>query len=142
MSLLLADVYGIYVCVHARVQACVRVYVCVCVCEYVLRVCAFVCVCLGEISSLPSLTLRIQSSPYGADSHFVRWLTAFHVINNKCSADVPLPNNFLSCSHTEEDESNFYLILIFIVFEFFYILYLHREISRIKPGTVFSGGQW
>ena len=80
-----------------------RACVFVCVCEYVLRVCAFVCVCLGQISLLTSLTLRIQSSPDGADSHFRGWLTAFHVINN-CSADVPLRNNFLYSSPTEEDE--------------------------------------
>ena len=100
VRLLLADVYGICVCVHARVHACVRA----CVCVYVWRACVFVCVCLGQISSLPSLTLRIQSSPDGADSNFFRWLTDFHVINNNCSTDVPLPNNFLYCSPTEEDE--------------------------------------
>ena len=102
VHLLLADVYGICVCVCtlACMPACVRV----CVYEYVLRVCVFVCVCLGEISSLPSLTLRIQSSPDGADSHFLRWLTAVHVINHNCSADLPLPNNFLYCSPTKEDK--------------------------------------
>ena len=114
MSLLLADVYGNYVCVCtlACKRACVCMCVCVCVCEYVLRVCAFVCVCLGQISSFPSLTLRIQSSPDGAYSHFLRWITAFHVINNNCSADVPLSNNFLYCRPTKDDEGNFYLILI------------------------------
>ena len=82
-------------CTHGRVRV-VRVYSCVCVCEYVqcvscasmcvrvcfARVCVSVCVCLGQISSLPSVTLRIQSSPDGADSNFLRWLTDFHVINN------------------------------------------------------------
>ena len=55
------------------------------------RVCVFECVCLEQTSSV---TLHIQSSPDGADSHFLRWLTAIHVINNNCSAVVPLPNNF------------------------------------------------
>ena len=104
--LLLADVYGICAC--ARSRACVRA----CVYASMFCACVFVCVCLGQISILPSVTLRIQSTPDGADSNFLRWLTAFHVINNNCSAVVPLPNNVLYCSPTEEDEGNFYLILI------------------------------
>ena len=64
MRLLLADVYGICVCVCTL--ACMRACVRVCVCEYVLRVCVFVCICIGQTSSV---TLRIQSSPDGADSH-------------------------------------------------------------------------
>ena len=122
------------VCVCVCTLACMRACVCMRVCF--AHVCVFVCVCLGHISSLPSLSLRIQSSPDGADSYFLRWLTAFHVINNNCSAYVPFPNNFLYCSPTEEDEGNFYFILISFFFKFFYILYLHREISRIKPGAV------
>ena len=109
MRVLLADVYGMRVCVCARSRACVRACVCVCVCEYVRacmfsRVCVFYCVCLEQTSSV---MLRIQSSPDGADSHFIRWLTAFHVINNNGSAVVPLPNNCLYCSPTEEDEEIF-----------------------------------
>ena len=115
-------------CLHARVHACVRV----CVCEYVLRVCVFVCICLGQTSSI---TLRIQSSPDGADSHFLRWLTAFHVINNNGSAVVPLPNNFLFCSSTEEDEGIFYLILIAL-----FTSYISTVKLEDQAGGVFSGG--
>ena len=102
--------------VYEWMRVCVGVSmfgVCV-LCEYVWacmfsRVCVFYCVCLEQTSSV---MLRIQSSPDGADSHFIRWLTAFHVINNNGSAVVPLPNNCLYCSPTEEDEGNFHLILI------------------------------
>ena len=48
---------------------------------------ACVCVCIGQASSLRSVTLRMKSSPGGAESHFVRWLTAVRVNNNNiCSA--------------------------------------------------------
>ena len=93
----------VFVCVYEYVRCgvpCASMYVRVCL----ARVRVFVCVCLGQISSLPSLSLRVQSSPDGADSHFLCWLTAFHVINNNCSTVVPIPNNFLYCSPTEEDE--------------------------------------
>ena len=56
------------------------------------RVCAFVCICIGQTSSI---RLRIQSSPDVTDSHFLRWLTAVHVNNNNiCSAFISLRNNF------------------------------------------------
>ena len=70
---------SIGVCVCEYVQCVCLVRVCsVCVCVYCAsmyvrvcfaRVCVFVCVCLGQISSLPSVSLRIKSSPDGADSH-------------------------------------------------------------------------
>ena len=57
----------------------------------------------------------MQSSPDGAESHFLRWLTALHVNNNNiCSAFILLPNNFLYFKPTEDGEGKF----IFI-FEFF-----------------------
>ena len=73
------------VCVSlcAFVYACVFVCMCVCVCVYILRVYEFfICVCIGQTSSLSSVRLRMQSSPGGADSHFLRWLTAVLVNNN------------------------------------------------------------
>ena len=113
--------FMVFVCVcvrHARVHACVRACVCVC-----MRVCfarVYFCMCLPR----PDIIIAIINASHTiitrwVDSHFLRiffafsvWLTAFHVINNNCSADVPLPNKFLYCSPTEEDEGNFYLILI------------------------------
>ena len=47
--------------------------------------CVCACVSIGHTSSLPSITLRTQSSPGGADSHF----------------SIP----------TEDGEGNFYLFL-------------------------------
>ena len=136
MRLWLADVYGmcvcacvfmcvngcVCVCVNARsVHACVRACVCVCVCEYVrcVRICfarvwVFVCVCIWQTSSLSSVRLRVQSSPGGADSHFLRWLTVLNVNNNNICAFILLPNNVLYFSPTEDGEGKF----IFI-FEFF-----------------------
>ena len=44
---------------------------------------------------------------------FFRWLTAVHVNNNNiCSAFIPLPNNFLCCSSTEDGEAKFILIFL------------------------------
>ena len=132
------------VCVCVCMCVCVRVCsVCVscasmCVRVFLARVCVFECVCLGQTSSV---MLRIQSSPDGADSHFVRWLTDFHVINNNCSAVVPLPNNFLYCSPTEEDEGNFYLILISL---FWILLHLisRKTNSMVKPGVCSPAVDW
>ena len=97
------------VCVHARVHACVLA--CVCVCEYVrcVRICfarvlLVVCVCIWQTSPLSSVRLRMQSSPGGADSHFLHWLTALHVNNNICSAFILLPNNILYFNHTEDGD--------------------------------------
>ena len=57
----------------------------------------------------------MQSSPGGADSHFLRWLTAPHVNNNNiCSAFILLPNNVLYFSPTEDGVGKF-----IIIFEFF-----------------------
>ena len=106
-----ASMFGVCVCEYVRCVCLVRV----CVCVYIWRACVFLYVCLGQISSLPSVTLRIQSSQSGADSRLLRWLTDFHVINNNCSAVVPLTNNFLYCSPTEDGDDKF----IFIFFDFF-----------------------
>ena len=112
----------VFVCVCARSRACVRACVCVCVCESVRsvpicfsRVWVFVCVSIWQTSLLSSLRLRMQSSPGGAESHFLRWLTALHVNNNNiCSAFILLPNNVLYFSPTKDGVGKF----IFI-FEFF-----------------------
>ena len=76
---------------------------------------ACVCVCIGQTSSLPSVTLCMQSSPGGADSHFnFRWLADVHVNNNNYSALIAIRNNFLNCSPTEDGDGKFICI-----FEFF-----------------------
>ena len=73
---------------------------------------ACICICIGQTSSFPSVTLRMQSSPGGRESHFFRWLTAVHVNNNNiCSAFIP-PNNFLDRSPTEDGEGQFILICL------------------------------
>ena len=74
---------------------------------------AYACVCIGQTSSSPSVRLRIQSLPGGAESHFFRWLTAVHN-NNNCSAFIPLRDNLLYFSPPEDGKCK----LIFI-FEFF-----------------------
>ena len=115
----------------------------VCVCVYVWRACVFLCVCLGQILSLPSVTLRIQPSPDGADSHFLCWLTAFLVNNNNISrAFKLLSNNFLFFCPTEDGECKFIFIFEFCkgtvdrMNQEFYNLYLHHENSRVKPGCI------
>ena len=74
------------VCASARTREYVRESVCVVrifgVCVSVLRVCEFLCVCIGKTSPLSSVRLLVQSSPGGAHSHFLRWLTAVLVNNN------------------------------------------------------------
>ena len=71
-----------------------------------------ICVCIGQTLSFPSITLRMQSSPGGAESHFFRWLGAVHVNNNNiCSAFILLSKNFLDCtSSTEDGEAHFIFI--------------------------------
>ena len=50
----------------------------------------------------------MQSSPGGADLHFLRWLTALHVNNNNiCSVFILLPNNVLYFSPTEDGVGKF-----------------------------------
>ena len=53
---------------------------------------ACMCICIGQ-TSLQSVTLRMQSSTDGAESHFCGWLTAVHNNNNNCSAFIPLRDN-------------------------------------------------
>ena len=136
----------VYVCVSKCVCVCASMFgVCVCVCvlcEYVCacmfgaRVC-FVCVCIWQTSSV---RLRIQSSPDGVDSHFLRWLTAVHVHNNTiCSAFISLRNNFSITVLRKTEMTNLFLLFEFLkstverMKERFYNLYLHRENSMIKP---------
>ena len=144
-----ASTLACMLCVSKCVRMCVCVRVCsvcmscasICVCVCLACVCVFVCVCLGQISSLPSVTLRIQSSPDGADLHFLRWITAFHVINNNCSAVVPLPKNFLYCSPTEEDDGNFYLILISLFWILWHLIYRPLN-SMVKPRVCSLAVDW
>ena len=56
-------------------------------------------------------------------------------------AFIPLPNNFLYCSPTENGEGKFIFICLNSLrsqlnewMKDFYNLYLHRESSRVKPG--------
>ena len=86
-----------------------------------------VCVCLSvwvsflhvfaesQTSSLSSVRLRMQLTPDGADSHFIRWLTALHVNNNIFITFKPLPNIFLYFSPTEDEDAKFVFILISII---------------------------
>ena len=77
-------VCGVCVCLCVYVCVCACVYVCACVCVYVLSVCDFfICVYIGQTSPLSSVRFRMQSSPGGDDSHFLRWLTSVLVNNNK-----------------------------------------------------------
>ena len=107
----------VYVCVSKCVCVCVRVCsvcarVCVCVVRVCVRVrlalvCVFVCVCIGHTSSV---RLRIQSSPDGAHSHFLRWLTAVHVNNNNiCSAFISLRNYFSITVLRKTEMTNLFL---------------------------------
>ena len=69
---------------------------------------AYVCVCIAQTSSLLSVTLRMKSSPGGANSHFYfRWLTDVYVNNNNCGALIALLNNFLDCIPTEDGDGKF-----------------------------------
>ena len=69
----------VFVCMC--VPVCLCVFVCVCACVYVCA-CMFICVCIGQTIPLSSVRLRMQSSPGGADSNFLRWLTSVLVNNN------------------------------------------------------------
>ena len=72
---------------------------------------ACVCVCIGQTSSLPLVTLRMQSSPGNADLIF-RLLKAVHHSNNY-SELLALRNNFLDCSHTGDRDCKFILFFDF-----------------------------
>ena len=102
-------------CVSKCVCVCASMFgVCVvrvCVCVYVWRSCVFVCVCIGQTSSV---RLRIQSWPDGADSHFLRWLTAVHVnSNNICIGFIPLRNNFSITVLRKTEMTNLFLFFGF-----------------------------
>ena len=71
----------VHVCACVCVCLCVFVCVCVCACVYVCA-CMFICVCIGQTIPLSSVRLHMQSSPGGADSNFLRWLTSVLVNNN------------------------------------------------------------
>ena len=107
----------IWVCVRARsrVGLCVHLYIDVCVCLYACMLASNCCiVCIWQTSPLSSVRPRMQSSPYSADSHFLRWLTAVHVNNNICSTFIYLPNNILYCTLTEDGYANFIFIFKFL----------------------------
>ena len=69
------------VCLCVHVCSCVFVCVCLCVCVHVCM-CVRVCFCIGLTIPLSSVRLRMQSSPGGADSNFLRWPTSVLVNNN------------------------------------------------------------
>ena len=101
-------------------------------------------ICIGQ-TSLQSVTLRMQSSTWGAESHFFGWLPAVHK-NNNCSAFITLRNNFLYFRPTEDGERKFIFIFEFckITVEqmnerIVQLIYPPLKL-KVQAWAVFSGG--
>ena len=136
----------VYLCVGACRLACMRACVCVCVCVCVCMPVCFERVCFCMCLPRSDIIIAFSNASHTIVTRwcwfaFIRWLTAFHVINNNCSAVVPLPNNFLYCGPTEEDERHFYLILISLFLILFHLISRPLN-SMVKPGVCSLAVDW